>query len=201
MQVQIGQNYIERYAENISFHSFSSSLPLPFPVICLYSSSFVYPHSVFCNHKLICTCFNLHFPVSSSPCILLLSLNGSWSPFYIISTWILLILLFWLHSALWFTQPVSHCQTLELFLTLHKCHFVLGPEFPRVRFSEVGSLVKRSMYPGAPWVAQRFSASFSPGPDPGDLGSSPASGSLHGACFSLCLCLCLSLSPLCVSHK
>uniref|UniRef100_A0A8C0JNL8 Dynein axonemal assembly factor 9 n=1 Tax=Canis lupus dingo TaxID=286419 RepID=A0A8C0JNL8_CANLU len=28
----------------------------------------------------------------------------------------------------------------------------------------------------------------SPGSDPGDLGSSPASGFLHGACFSLCLC-------------
>ena len=28
---------------------------------------------------------------------------------------------------------------------------------------------------------------------PGVLGSSPTSGSLHGACFSLCLCLCLSL--------
>ena len=43
-------------------------------------------------------------------------------------------------------------------------------------------------------VAQRFSAAFSPGPDPRDLGSSPTSGSLQGACFSLCLCLCLSLS-------
>ena len=43
-------------------------------------------------------------------------------------------------------------------------------------------------------VAQRFSATFSPGPDPGDQGSSPISGSLHGACFSLCLCLCLSFS-------
>ena len=31
------------------------------------------------------------------------------------------------------------------------------------------------------------------GCDPGDLGSSPMSGSLQGACFSLCLCLCLSL--------
>ena len=50
------------------------------------------------------------------------------------------------------------------------------------------------------WAArgvQRFSATnFSPGCDPGDLGSSPGdpgssppSGSLHGACFSLCLCL------------
>ena len=47
-------------------------------------------------------------------------------------------------------------------------------------------------------VAQWFSAAFSPGPDPGDPGSSAKSGSLHGACFSLCLCLCLSLC-LCVS--
>ena len=31
------------------------------------------------------------------------------------------------------------------------------------------------------------------GCDPGVWGSSPRSGSLHGACFSLCLCLCLSL--------
>ena len=30
------------------------------------------------------------------------------------------------------------------------------------------------------------------------LGSSPASGSLQGTCFSLCLCLCLSLY---VSHE
>ena len=32
-------------------------------------------------------------------------------------------------------------------------------------------------------VAQQFGAACSPGCDPGDLGSSPASGSLHGACF------------------
>ena len=48
------------------------------------------------------------------------------------------------------------------------------------------------------WVAQQFSAALSPGPDPGNLGSSPTSGSLHGAGFPLGLCLCLSLS-LCVS--
>ena len=47
---------------------------------------------------------------------------------------------------------------------------------------------------GAAQVAQRFSAAFSPGRDPGDRGLSPTSGSLHGACFSLCLCLRLSLS-------
>ena len=38
-------------------------------------------------------------------------------------------------------------------------------------------------------MAQQFSAAFGPGYDPGDLGSSPMSGSLHGAYFSLCLCL------------
>ena len=38
------------------------------------------------------------------------------------------------------------------------------------------------------------SAVFSPGCDPGVPGSSPTSGSLHGACFFLPLCLCLSLS-------
>ena len=51
---------------------------------------------------------------------------------------------------------------------------------------------------GAARVAQWFNANFGPGPDPGDLGSSPTLGSLHGACFSFCLCLCLSLS-LCLS--
>ena len=47
---------------------------------------------------------------------------------------------------------------------------------------------------GAALVAQQFSAAFSPGPDPGDLGSSPTSGFLHGACFSLCLSLSVCLS-------
>ena len=47
-------------------------------------------------------------------------------------------------------------------------------------------------------VAQQFSTTFGPGCDLGDLGSSPMSGSLLGACFSLGLCLCLSLSG-CVS--
>ena len=42
---------------------------------------------------------------------------------------------------------------------------------------------------GAARVAQQFSTAFHLGCDPGDPGSSPTSGSLHGACFSLCLCL------------
>ena len=40
---------------------------------------------------------------------------------------------------------------------------------------------------GDPWVAQWFSATFSLGCDPGDPGSSPTLGSLHGAYFSLSL--------------
>ena len=54
---------------------------------------------------------------------------------------------------------------------------------------------KKSMRRAA-LVAQQFGAACSLGCDPGDLGWSPASGSPHGACFSLslCLCLCLSLS-------
>ena len=43
-------------------------------------------------------------------------------------------------------------------------------------------------------VAQRFRATYGPGCDPGDSGSSSTLGSLSGACFSLCLCLCFSLS-------
>ena len=53
-------------------------------------------------------------------------------------------------------------------------------------------------YKRAAWVAQRFSAAFSPGYDPRDLGSSPTLGSLHGACFSLCLYLCPLPLPLCL---
>ena len=45
---------------------------------------------------------------------------------------------------------------------------------------------------GAAGVAQRRSAAFGLGPDPGDPGSSPTSGSLRGPCFSLCLSLCIS---------
>ena len=51
-------------------------------------------------------------------------------------------------------------------------------------------------------MAQRFGTAFSPGYDPGDQGSSPMSGSLHGACFSLCLCLSASVCVcVCVCHE
>ena len=42
------------------------------------------------------------------------------------------------------------------------------------------------------WVAQLvkcLTTGFTSGHDPGVLGLSPTSGSLHGACFSLCLCV------------
>ena len=47
---------------------------------------------------------------------------------------------------------------------------------------------------GIPGWPSGLVPAFGPGRDPGDLGLNPTSGSLHGACFSLCLCLCLSLS-------
>ena len=63
----------------------------------------------------------------------------------------------------------------------------------------LGSLVlRKELKRRAARVAQWFGATFGPGRDPGDLGSSPTSGFLHGACFSLCLCLCLSFR---VSHE
>ena len=47
---------------------------------------------------------------------------------------------------------------------------------------------------GIPRWLSSLAPAFGPGRDPGVPGSSPASGSRHGACVSLCLCLCLSLS-------
>ena len=44
------------------------------------------------------------------------------------------------------------------------------------------------------WVAQRLGTCLRLRPWSQDPGSSPALGSLWGACFSLCPCLCLSLS-------
>ena len=54
--------------------------------------------------------------------------------------------------------------------------------------------------PGQPGWLSGLAPASGPGPDPGVLGSSPTSGSLHGACFSFCLGLCLFLSlSLCLS--
>ena len=55
---------------------------------------------------------------------------------------------------------------------------------------------------GKPKWLRGLAPPLAPGRDPGVLGSSPASGSLPGACFSLCLCLCLPLSlSLCLMNK
>uniref|UniRef100_A0A8I3MD40 Uncharacterized protein n=1 Tax=Canis lupus familiaris TaxID=9615 RepID=A0A8I3MD40_CANLF len=43
-------------------------------------------------------------------------------------------------------------------------------------------------------IINGLAPAFGPGRDPGVPGSSPTSGSRHGAYFSLLLCLCLSLS-------
>ena len=51
---------------------------------------------------------------------------------------------------------------------------------------------------GIPGWLSALVPAFCPGRDPGVPGSSPTTGFLHGACFSLHLCLCLSL---CVSHE
>ena len=43
---------------------------------------------------------------------------------------------------------------------------------------------------GDAWSPSGLAPAFRPGPDPGDPGSSSASGSLNGDCFYLCLCVC-----------
>ena len=55
-----------------------------------------------------------------------------------------------------------------------------------------------NIFLGMPGWLSGWASAFDSGHDPGVTGSSPTSGSLHGAYFSLCLCLCLSLS-LCLS--
>ena len=76
------------------------------------------------------------------------------------------------------------------------------------RSAEVGlevnlkDILYRSKFVGIPGWLSGLMPAFGPGCDPGVPGSSPTSGSLHGACFSLSLCLCLSLSlSLCDYHK
>ena len=53
---------------------------------------------------------------------------------------------------------------------------------------------------GTPGWLRGWESAFGPGRGPRVPGLSPRSGSLHGACFSLCLCLCLSLFQS-VSHE
>ena len=111
------------------------------------------------------------------------------------------------------TSELGNVQLLNISVMLSRteapaCFALNSNLFPQNKHSLTCSvfhcLLRKALkvFSRATWVAQRFSATFSPGPDPGGLGSSPTSGSLHGACFSLCLCLCRSLAlSLCVSHE
>ena len=81
--------------------------------------------------------------------------------------------------------------------------FWKGKEDPRQRrpnFFLVSAIdtIFKTCYEGIPGWLGSLATAFSPGRDLGVWGSSPASGSLHGACFSLCLSLFLSLS---LSHE
>ena len=66
----------------------------------------------------------------------------------------------------------------------------------RGRFEEPSIPRKQALksFAKGPGGLSQSSICLQSGHDPGVLGSSPASGSLHGACFSLSLGLCLSLS-------
>ena len=75
-----------------------------------------------------------------------------------------------------------------------------GFPIPDLYKKQVKVIVYSKVNTGAAPVTQGFRATFSPGHDPGDLGSSPMSESLDAACFSLCLCLC-ALLCVCVFHE
>ena len=81
--------------------------------------------------------------------------------------------------------------------------FLIAKLLKQFKHPSIGERIRRGC--GDPQVAQRFSATFGPGHDPGVPGPSTTSGSLHGACFSLCLCRCVSAHPpslsLSLSHK
>ena len=75
------------------------------------------------------------------------------------------------------------------YAVIWKCFFRLFHSPLVIFHTDDLKFIKRTS--GTARVVQQFSTAFSAGRDPGVPGSSPTSGSLHGACFSLCLCLCL----------
>ena len=90
------------------------------------------------------------------------------------------------------------CREACLCLCLPRC--TPGPPIPRFSGKTLHHLVssgRAHLFKRAPWGSpgwlRGLAPAFGPGCDPGVPGSSPASGSLRGAYFSLCLCLCLSL--------
>ena len=80
-----------------------------------------------------------------------------------------------------FTILISYLESLLFNVRSKDLTHEAGPYHP----------LNKNLHFRAALVAQRFSAICSLGPDPGDTGSSPTSGSLCGACFSLCLSLSL----------
>ena len=59
---------------------------------------------------------------------------------------------------------------------------------PFIEMRDTGGVSWKEMIEQPGWLSGLASA-FGPGPDPGDPGLSPTSGSLHGTCFYLSLCL------------
>ena len=79
-------------------------------------------------------------------------------------------------------------------MSARKVNTLNAAEHSRSERSRV-PLCSTSASTGQPqWHSGLAPPACSQGCDPGDLGSSPTSGSPCGACFSLCLCLCLPLS-------
>ena len=60
-------------------------------------------------------------------------------------------------------------------------------------FERIKKIIKYLQWGRIPGWLSGLAPAFGPGRDPGVLGLSPTSDSLHGACSSLCLCLSLSL--------
>ena len=88
-------------------------------------------------------------------------------------------------------QPASHLREVKSISTEMerpwKCYIDNCEQsaFLECSFPQPSHLPALEPISRAALVAQRFSAAFGPGCDPGDPGSSPMSGSLCGVCFSL----------------
>ena len=86
------------------------------------------------------------------------------------------------------TRKASSLFSISIF---ELCFFPKVQVFGNRIFSSTKILLPFKIKMWAAWVTQQFGTAISPGPDPVERGLSPTSGSLHGACFSLCLSLSL----------
>ena len=91
---------------------------------------------------------------------------------------------YWLTPTYWMNQPMN-----KYFPSFSESEEKICPQL-RIWSWEV---VLKLAGPGIPGWLSSLAPAFGPGHDPGVPGSSPASCSGHGACFSLFLCLCLYL--------